>query len=242
MRFLQVVLCALVIACRSNSAAPNGALGNVTIGEGFSLAVGESAEIDGEDFLIRFNRVVQDSRCPSDVQCIWAGNGQIELVARSGGRSTSFTLNTGDGAREFAVNSYRIRLAALTPEPVSTQPIPAASYRASLIVTKPGPICQEYAAAAINVAIRDSLTGAVPALTNVIAAARDGAYADSIKLAAFPPPFFGGSLGLAYERKGTYVVTVRADGYSQWIRSGIVVTADECHVVPVAVTARLARN
>ncbi len=241
MRFLQFVVCASVIACQSSPPAPSSAHHDVAIGEGFSLAVGETASIEGADLSIKFSRVVQDSRCPSDVQCVWAGNGEIELVARSGRTISTFTLNTSSGAKEFAINFYRIGLASLTPVPVSTQAIPVESYRALLVVSKPGPICAAYAAAALNVEIRDSLTGAVPALTGLSVVARAGAYADSVKLAPFPPAYYGGSVPLAYERQGTFTVTVRADGYSPWSRSGIVVTADECHVIPVSLTARLVR-
>ena len=138
MRFLIILASIFVIACRTNMAAPGGPLESVSIGEGFTLAIGESASIDGANLVLTFSRVVQDSRCPSDVQCVWAGNGQLELVARTGNNRTTFILNTTSGAKEFTVNLHQIRLVALTPDPVSTQSIPPASYRAQLIVTKSG--------------------------------------------------------------------------------------------------------
>lgn len=43
----------------------------------------------------------------------------------------------------------------------------------------------------------------------------------------------------AGERPGTYTVTVSKPGFRDWQRAGIVVTADECHVHPVELSARL---
>ena len=45
----------------------------VSIGEEFSLHVGQSASIRGEELQIKFLEVVEDSRCPRGVTCIWEG-------------------------------------------------------------------------------------------------------------------------------------------------------------------------
>jgi hypothetical protein len=39
---------------------------------------------------------------------------------------------------------------------------------------------------------------------------------------------------------GSYTVTVRANGYRPWIKSGVAVAKDACHVIGVNLTARLA--
>jgi hypothetical protein len=43
------------------------------LGEEFSLHIGESIGITGEDLGIKFVEVSEDSRCPKDVTCIWEG-------------------------------------------------------------------------------------------------------------------------------------------------------------------------
>lgn len=43
----------------------------------------------------------------------------------------------------------------------------------------------------------------------------------------------------APERAGTYTVSVARSGYHTWVRSNMVVTADECHVQTVSLTAEL---
>lgn len=44
-----------------------------SLGEEFSLQIGQSAQINKERLEIRFDKVLADSRCPKGVTCIWAG-------------------------------------------------------------------------------------------------------------------------------------------------------------------------
>lgn len=46
-------------------------------GEPFRLALGATARRDGHT--VRFVEVVEDSRCPTDVQCVTAGRAQVRL-------------------------------------------------------------------------------------------------------------------------------------------------------------------
>ena len=66
---LLAVLMALLLvgsACR---------LGDIeaSLGQEFSLAIGQKARITGENLEIRFKEVSEESRCARDVECIWAG-------------------------------------------------------------------------------------------------------------------------------------------------------------------------
>jgi hypothetical protein len=90
----------------------------VLLGQPFALAEGESAVVDGA-LNVRFNSVVQDSRCPTDVQCVWAGNAEIMVeVAAAGEASATLALNTNPSfATEAAYLMYAIELIDLTPYP-----------------------------------------------------------------------------------------------------------------------------
>jgi hypothetical protein len=48
-----------------------------------------------------------------------------------------------------------------------------------------------------------------------------------------------GPFHLAHEQSGTYEVTVEAQGYSLWQRTGVRVRDGECHVQTAELTARL---
>ena len=98
-----------------------------------------------------------------------------------------------------------------------------------------GVTCTSEARFGIVVTVRDSVTGnVVPG--PVVVTARDGSYAETAG-----PPFSNGvdSFVLAVERKGRYDVSVQAPDYRTWVRTGVQVTADECHVHTVQLQARL---
>ena len=62
--FVFIVLVLLTVACGGTRAK---------LGQEFSLHVGESASIEGEELIIKFVKVAEDSRCPKGAECVWAG-------------------------------------------------------------------------------------------------------------------------------------------------------------------------
>lgn len=100
--------------------------------------------------------------------------------------------------------------------------------------------CTENFVWGLQVSVQDSATGA-PSASGAQLIARDGVYADTSSFPPNRPDLDDQPLVGAGEREGTYMVTVRKAGFLDWERTNVVVTADECHVRPVALTARLER-
>jgi hypothetical protein len=98
-------------------------------------------------------------------------------------------------------------------------------------------LCTEIAVPAINVFVRDSASGSFAA-NGATATAVDGTYTDTN---GFPEIITQPELAisLAYERAGTYAVTVTKTGYRDWMTSGVRVTRDVCHVRTVTLNAQL---
>jgi hypothetical protein len=66
-----------------------------SLGYPFLLRSGETVSVDGEGLTITYERLLEDSRCPEDVQCIWEGNGRILLtLAKVGSSPAGLELNT----------------------------------------------------------------------------------------------------------------------------------------------------
>ena len=107
--------------------APTG--GTVT------LSVGETARFDAGEFAVTFRRVVQDSRCPATVVCVWAGDGAVQLWLKRGSRSAAATVHTLDGPRATELDGYTVELIELQPYPVAS-PIEAEAYLVTLGVTR----------------------------------------------------------------------------------------------------------
>jgi hypothetical protein len=95
----------------------------------------------------------------------------------------------------------------------------------------PPAVCTLNAVAGIVVTTIDSITGQpIQALAQVIA--QDGAFSD--KAVALPPQYYA-----AYERPGTYLVSVTLAGYRLWQQPNVVVQRGQCHVTSSQLTARL---
>jgi hypothetical protein len=93
----------------------------------------------------------------------------------------------------------------------------------------------------INITVVDSATAEPPSEATLLATS--GTFTDSVGPRAPVQTVANGPLVLvlstAGERAGLYSVTVRSPGYRDWTRTGVRVTADECHVRSVSLTARL---
>ncbi len=83
----------------------------------------------------------------------------------------------------------------------------------------------------VTITVTDATTGQ-PIREGISGRLQEGSYSEDME-------HFDNRLLGAGERAGTYTATVNGTGYEQWTESGIVVTADECHVRPVALEARL---
>ncbi|MEO8041800.1 MAG: hypothetical protein ABI646_04225 [Acidobacteriota bacterium] len=68
---------------------------------------------------IRFVELIEDSRCPVDTNCIWAGNAKIKIRVTKNGRSQELTLDTNGPNQAAVAEGYSIKLISLTPAPRS---------------------------------------------------------------------------------------------------------------------------
>ncbi|HEX9755764.1 MAG TPA: carboxypeptidase-like regulatory domain-containing protein [Gemmatimonadales bacterium] len=92
--------------------------------------------------------------------------------------------------------------------------------------------CTEEARAGMALTLRDATTGR-PVSVGARIIARDGEYSESTEFNV------NGTYPLAFERRGAYEVTVEHPGYRPWVRIGIQVTGDACHVTTIFITADL---
>jgi hypothetical protein len=99
-------------------------------------------------------------------------------------------------------------------------------------------VCTDNVAAGVTVLVQDSASGARVA-SGAQLSAREGAYADFSSYPANHPELDSLPLQGAWERRGTYSVTVRRAGYRDWTRHNVSVTKGPCHVNTVTLTALL---
>ena len=99
------------------------------------LAAGEQAQVAPKATL-RFDKLLNDSRCPPDVQCIWAGEVRLGMSLVVAGESEAFELASTTAPRK-SVRGFAIELLAFGPCPPG-HAAPTAEC-ASLQVTAPTP-------------------------------------------------------------------------------------------------------
>jgi hypothetical protein len=101
-----------------------------------TLAPGERAQVAGSDFVITFEKVVRDDRCPVGVFCIHFGDALVAFRAERAGTDTTVVLSTADTTAPAAIGPYRLELDALAPFKQQETAIPATAYRATVKVSR----------------------------------------------------------------------------------------------------------
>ena len=117
------------------------------LGEEFSLRIGQSVVITGEDLEIRFVEVSEDSRCPKDVICVWEGRVTAVVEISTGGSSQQLNLSqpglTDAPAREKYGGYELIYKVEPYPEKAEVE-IAAEEYRLLIVVNSaPKPLQTE---------------------------------------------------------------------------------------------------
>ena len=116
---------------------PSGSI-QVSAGQDFDLKAGQSAKVTNTPITVIFRSVSQDSRCPSDVTCVWAGDGAVKLGLQSTAASSQEpTLHTTLDPKTVDFSGYRVRIVGLTPYPKSGSPISGEKYVVTLNVSAP---------------------------------------------------------------------------------------------------------
>lgn len=126
-------------ACGPPAATTDSPEAGLKMGDPFQLGLGQTARIESDDLTVEFTGLAEDSRCPSDVVCVWEGQVTIVVrVSRGGEVVGEFRLTSRAGQDELAVadfDGYTIRLIAVEPYPVSTEAIVLSNYTATLVVS-----------------------------------------------------------------------------------------------------------
>lgn len=110
----------------------------VAIGQDFQLAAGQAGKVNGTPITVVFRSVGTDSRCPSNVQCVWAGDAAINLsLSATTTASQETALHTTLEPKFVDYAGYRVKVFGLSPIPKSGSTIPATSYVVTLQVSSP---------------------------------------------------------------------------------------------------------
>ena len=135
------LLIAVLAACSSSTSTDVSATSQNSqtasqqeVGRAFAMKIGESIMLN--DLRLTFRSVEADSRCPTDVVCVWAGDAEVALKIEQNGRSAIAALHTTTPPKKTEWNGYTISLVSLSPARRSDTPVKPEDYRAEILVTR----------------------------------------------------------------------------------------------------------
>jgi hypothetical protein len=110
------------------------------LGREFKLKAGRPVTFGGKDLRLKLLSVADDSRCPTDVNCVWTGNAEVlvEVGTKSGKGKTTLRLNTNASPErpgEGKYDHYTVKLLGLSPQPRGGRKIKTGEYTATLLVS-----------------------------------------------------------------------------------------------------------
>ena len=109
----------------------------IRLGQEFDLKINQEAMVEGEGLAVVFESVLEDSRCPEGVDCIWSGNTKIRIGSSKQKHAPApIELNTNVEPKSSSYLDYEIKLVALKPRPKADKPVQTNEYKATLIITK----------------------------------------------------------------------------------------------------------
>lgn len=103
-----------------------------------SLNIQESAEIDGAAFIVAFDELLEDSRCPTGAECFWEGLAEVNLLVNE---TQTVTLIKRAGYENLAVDTldgfiYSLLEVNPYPDVKATLPIPSDQYSVEIQVDR----------------------------------------------------------------------------------------------------------
>ena len=112
---LAMAGCNSVASGSANAPGTGGAAHGDTIADGstFEMRPGQSVTLaDGS--ALRYERLVNESRCMPDVQCVWAGDAEVAFTWKPvNGPAEAFSLHTGKEPRRHALGEHTVILVTL---------------------------------------------------------------------------------------------------------------------------------
>ena len=130
MRAGTLALLLLASACSHAPTTPSA-----PIGAPFRIGVGQTVRLQSASVELGFDEVLEDSRCPADVVCVWAGTAKLKAWLSVNGSRRDIELKTFP-REALAIDGFTIDVQALEPFPYSNVRIDKRGYVATLVVTR----------------------------------------------------------------------------------------------------------
>jgi hypothetical protein len=108
------------------------------LGDTVTISYNECLCDPEKQIYVCLDTVLNDSRCPTGVQCFWEGNATVRFrFSKINDKPVLFELNTHKGYTwSTIISGYRFTLTELKPYPVRNNRIEQKEYKAELVIEK----------------------------------------------------------------------------------------------------------
>ena len=102
-----------------------------------TLRDGQTKNVIGSKYDVKFVSVLEDSRCPAGAVCVWAGNAKVKIqIGKKGDEGQELELNTNLKPQTVEYKGYTIRIISLSPRPGENVKAMAAKHSAIFEITR----------------------------------------------------------------------------------------------------------
>lgn len=115
---------------------------NIVYDEPYEINVKTISKTIDSQYFVKFDSVLNDSRCPQGAVCVWEGYAKVRFIISDsikGGQSQPielFTLQQNEMSNEAFYKNIKIKLIELTPYPSIKSEPKYGKYRAKIIISK----------------------------------------------------------------------------------------------------------
>ncbi len=129
-----ILLAVFVLGCNQNSDINDEY--NLSANNIVSLKHKECVDISDVGFKICLDSILNDSRCPSGVVCVWEGDAEVGFSIENTDEIKLFRLHTqANFQRDTTINGLKISLESLTPYPADGSEIDQKDYSVEIKVS-----------------------------------------------------------------------------------------------------------
>ena len=132
---LMILIAILIFSCSKDD---NNAISHydLKVDKNIILDNGKCLKIIDKEYEICLNSI-NDSRCPSNVVCVWEGDAVAEFNFKSNTENKFFTLHTNDNfQQDTIINNLKIKLLNVFPYPDFNNPTKQSDYSAELSISE----------------------------------------------------------------------------------------------------------
>jgi len=135
--FLVIGLISAFLSCNKENEPT--LVNQFRLNDTIKIAFGDSLFNSDEKIYIAFNSVLEDSRCPMNANCIWAGTAIVDFHISASNITVPFELATNEVnnySSDMIIDDFEIKLLGLYPYPKIGVESSNEDYLATIVLSK----------------------------------------------------------------------------------------------------------